>query len=274
MKGHPVKKSQIIALAGAALLAVACVPLAFVVSSGPEPVAAPVETATAAATTAGKPTGSKPTATATQTKTPKPSATPEPINYSVKCAGGRYNTYQAAWEHWDGNGRCEASGKTGTVETQAMKDALEYWAKGDSSSDPLPYIFAVCAEIGAGAWNDETELTGTVPFHAGAAIRLCPDAPNVDHVAALVAAAEQDQAWSESGQMFYGGSFKVGEDIAPGSYYAESDDGFDGCYWERLDSAGNIIDNNFISGGFRAQVYIDASDYSFSSDGCGAWRPL
>ena len=40
---------------------------------------------------------------------------------------------------------------------------------------------------------------------------------------------------------------------------------------ERLDSSGEIIDNNFINSGFRAEVSIKSSDYSFTAEGCGEW---
>ena len=50
--------------------------------------------------------------------------------------------------------------------------------------------------------------------------------------------------------------------------------GGDGCYWERLDRAGNIIDNNFVSAGLRVEVNILASDFSFHSEDCGMWRPV
>ncbi|MEW1990040.1 hypothetical protein AB0365_15485, partial [Brevibacterium casei] len=60
-------------------------------------------------------------------------------------------------------------------------------------------------------------------------------------------------------------------DIQPGTYVAESETPFENCYWERLDSSGEIIDNNFINSGFRAEVSIKSSDYSFTAEGCGEW---
>lgn len=275
------KKPQLRVLVGAATLAVACLSLVVINAVSDEPQASPrvvppVHVAQTTTTTAT----ATPTTTPTESATPKPKPTPtptpteEPISYSVRCGGDTYLTYQEAWEEWDGDGSCSVETKYGSAETQAMKDALEYFKKGYSNDEALEYIFENCAEIGAGALNDEDELFGFNLYEVGAAIRLCPDAPNIEHATALVESGEQDEAWAESGQMFRGGAFKVGDEIAPGSYYAERSDGFEACYWERLDAAGNIIANNFISGGFRAEVYIDASDYSFSSEGCGAWRPM
>jgi hypothetical protein len=55
-----------------------------------------------------------------------------------------------------------------------------------------------------------------------------------------------------TGQL-YVGDYRVGTGTgmpAPGTYVATDVDGF---YWERLDSAGNIIDNNFIAAAPRAE---------------------
>ncbi|MBB4930636.1 hypothetical protein F4561_001456 [Lipingzhangella halophila] len=75
-----------------------------------------------------------------------------------------------------------------------------------------------------------------------------------------------------SGPWFGPGAFLVGDEIQPGTYYSEGE--LDGCYWERSDSAGEIIDNDFLTSGRRVQVTIAASDYSFNSRSCGTWRPV
>ncbi len=47
-----------------------------------------------------------------------------------------------------------------------------------------------------------------------------------------------------------------------------------GCYWQRNDSSGNIIDNNLTSGA-RMQVTISSSDNSFTSELCEAeWQSV
>jgi hypothetical protein len=69
----------------------------------------------------------------------------------------------------------------------------------------------------------------------------------------------------------YVGDYRVGTDtgqVAPGTYVATD---VDGCYWERLDSSGEIIDNNFISAAPRAEFTVRASDYAINIEGCGGW---
>lgn len=70
------------------------------------------------------------------------------------------------------------------------------------------------------------------------------------------------------------GTFKVGTDIAAGTYVAK---GGDGCYWERRSSAGSsfsgIIANDFSLGGQRI-VTIAKSDKYFMTSDCGSWTRI
>ncbi|WP_377454568.1 hypothetical protein [Rhodococcoides fascians] len=68
---------------------------------------------------------------------------------------------------------------------------------------------------------------------------------------------------------FADGKYIVGEDIAAGTYTIASR--VADCYWERSDSQGNIIDNNFISISPSVSVTIADSDAGFTSNGCGTW---
>lgn len=74
---------------------------------------------------------------------------------------------------------------------------------------------------------------------------------------------------------FYDGTYRVAStgdnNIQPGTYAAKT--GGDGCYWERNDANGNILDNYF-GNGLRVQVTIYSSDYSFNSNGCGHWKKI
>ncbi|MBM0239972.1 hypothetical protein JNW88_27820 [Micromonospora sp. ATA32] len=72
------------------------------------------------------------------------------------------------------------------------------------------------------------------------------------------------------GRLFGSGTFRVGKEIKPGTYVTTD---VDGCYWERQNSSGNTIDNYFTNGARRVQVTIRSSDYAFSSERCGEWRP-
>src|SRR5699024_12264057 len=98
-----------------------------------------------------------------------------------------------------------------------------------------------------------------------------PDAPEGDHDYERTVEPEQAQAQRDQGERFGNGTYRVGEDIQPGTYVVEVGEAFDGCYWQRLDASGNTIDNNFISSGFRAEVTIAASDHSFNTKRCGEW---
>jgi hypothetical protein len=71
-----------------------------------------------------------------------------------------------------------------------------------------------------------------------------------------------------SGQLFGSGTYLVGDEIESGTYFVEGE--IEGCYLERHDSAGEIIDNNFIDGGRRLEVTIRSSDYAFHSGAAGS----
>ena len=93
---------------------------------------------------------------------------------------------------------------------------------------------------------------------------LCPEhQPVVD-------AADADAA--ELASRIHDGTYTVGIDIQPGVYEAND---LDGCYWARMDSVGEIIDNNFITGAPRAEVTIQAGDHGFTTEGCGrGWKKI
>jgi hypothetical protein len=80
--------------------------------------------------------------------------------------------------------------------------------------------------------------------------------------------------------ILYGGLYRVGETwidgftgdpdrtATPGTYVAFD---VEDCYWETLDDAGEINDNNFVSAAPRVEVTIRESDLAFNSEGCGRW---
>jgi hypothetical protein len=65
----------------------------------------------------------------------------------------------------------------------------------------------------------------------------------------------------------YNGYYKVGSDIAPGYWQSAAEMTVGGCYWERIDSAGNIIDNHFGVAGIT--VYVAQTDTVVRFDDCG-----
>lgn len=44
-----------------------------------------------------------------------------------------------------------------------------------------------------------------------------------------------------------------------------------GCYWAKLDGAGDILDNDFRGARGSLTVVIDANVPFFESSGCGTW---
>ncbi|WP_282692855.1 hypothetical protein [Streptomyces sp. CC208A] len=69
-----------------------------------------------------------------------------------------------------------------------------------------------------------------------------------------------------------GGMFKVGVDVAPGTYKSAGNEDAE-CYWERSKDAGHGVDailaNDNVTG--TAIVKITATDGYFKSVGCGDW---
>ncbi len=64
------------------------------------------------------------------------------------------------------------------------------------------------------------------------------------------------------------GTYIVGEDVQPGTYKSS---GGDLCYWARLDSDDEIIDNDVTQGG-SSVLTIRASDAQIKVSGCGTFR--
>ena len=64
------------------------------------------------------------------------------------------------------------------------------------------------------------------------------------------------------------GFFTVGVEIAPGQWRSTGSNG--GCYWARLDSSQEIIDNHFGNAG--GTVTVAASDYEVQFSDCGQWE--
>lgn len=106
---------------------------------------------------------------------------------------------------------------------------------------------------------------------AEAALLLCPKHPDAPAIRSRIADMKQFSSELKSGAAFDDGNYRVGESVKPGTYYAEN---VSGCYWERLSSSGDIIDNSFVMDGLRVQVTIRSSDFSFHTEGCGSWRKL
>jgi hypothetical protein len=80
----------------------------------------------------------------------------------------------------------------------------------------------------------------------------------------------RDVELEQQGRLFSTGTFLVSKEIKAGTYVTTD---VKGCYWERQDRNGGIIDNDFVISARRIQVTIRSSDYAFHSESCGTWKP-
>jgi hypothetical protein len=154
---------------------------------------------------------------------------------------------------------------------------LQAWAANPSSETYGPVI-ETAQLIAADANRDLAAMT--LPEWADPAFGTAADA-----IAALVEAdgdfRNVDRVRIALGHLglplylpvaFPNGSYRVGTEegmVPPGTYVAESDTGFDGCYWATLDAEGDIIDNNFLSSGFRVVARVPSGAFSVEFTRCG-----
>ena len=90
-------------------------------------------------------------------------------------------------------------------------------------------------------------------------------------VTRLHEAAETLERLRRSGRVFDDGTYLVGAEIKPGTYYVTN---VTSCQWARLNEKGNVIKaHRFSFPTAEAQITVYPSDYSFSSENCGEWRP-
>ncbi|MEH0844952.1 hypothetical protein V6U81_21445 [Micromonospora sp. CPCC 205711] len=154
--------------------------------------------------------------------------------------------------------------------TKAEKTAFKT-SKYDE--DDIATLYEMCA----GADPDDTyaeagfAASPTQIPEINAALVLCPKHPQAAKWRQAVKRGQADADLTAQGRLFGEGTFRVGKEIKPGTYVTTD---VDGCYWERQNSSGGIIDNYFTNGARRVQVTIRSSDYAFSSKRCGEWRPV
>lgn len=169
------------------------------------------------------------------------------------------------------------SDTTGATVTDVQAEAIE--VAGITEED-LGGLYAMCAAVNhlntdphPNAHTDGLTLEDAARING--ALVLCPDHPNADALRATVAAAEQNAVAEEerqAGLRLDDGTYVVGEEVEAGIWVVDRSK--EGCYWERTDSTGETIDNNFISGSTRVEVTIQPTDYSFHSNGCGEWHKV
>jgi hypothetical protein len=251
--------------------------VALMVSAGCGGDGAPSEAALASTSAAPvtAPTATTPTtATATPSPTETTAAPPAGLTVNIVCYDDDYEevTFTSPAEAWPGRyDYCldtTVAGDPSPKEEKAVQVAYGRRADFDSYST----LYGICAENhrgqfnylrSAGGANQIRELTG--------AFMLCPHHPNRAQAARYLDAAKAELVLERQGRLFTDGTFRVGKAIQPGTYVARGD--LEGCYWERTNRNGGTIDNYFTMSATRVQVTIAASDYTFTSDGCGEWKP-
>lgn len=158
----------------------------------------------------------------------------------------------------DGDFQVGSDIKPGTYRSTGNTDGMCYWERAKDASGETDSLLA----------NDNVTGTSYVTIKATDKIFKtsdCSDWETVDPKAKSGSAATK-----MSGD---GGMFKVGADVAPGTYRSTGNKD-DSCYWERTKDAeqslDSIIANNNVTG--TAVVTIGSGDGYFKTTGCGDWK--
>lgn len=165
---------------------------------------------------------------------------------------------------------CEAETRRGDFISPDQQQALDTGGVTDASR--LGILDSICASLGFSSYASLPTYSAAQIPEMSAAIAHCPDHPQAPDVQARLAASQAELAAVAAGTQFGAGVKRVGTDIQPGTYVSEGS--LDGCYWERQDSAGSTIDNDFLSAALRVEVTIRSSDYAFNSSSCGTWKKI
>ncbi|MFJ9743117.1 hypothetical protein [Streptomyces sp. NPDC101166] len=203
---------------------------------------------------------------------PDPVAGPDPITLDeIDCSGLTYATVEEAWTA--GADQCEATlSGTEMSESEAKAVTTAYGAPTEGDVEKLAVLYGMCAQSGPSAFG-YLESAGSPEQLAEVrgALLVCPSHPDKSKLRALVGGAERKNKLESEGRVFGDGVYRVGNEVKPGTYYSTD---VEGCYWERTDASGEIIDNSYVIGAKRIQVTIRAGDHSFNSTNCGEWQPV
>ncbi|WP_030603410.1 hypothetical protein [Streptomyces fulvoviolaceus] len=157
----------------------------------------------------------------------------------------------------DGDFEVGSDVKPGTYRTTGNTDGMCYWERAKDASGEMDSLLANDNVIGA---SYVTVKSTDKLFKSSD----CNDWEAVDPK------AKGSPASTMAGD---GGMFRVGADIAPGTYKSTGNTD-DSCYWERDKDAehgiDSIIANNNVNG--TAVVTINASDAYFKTSGCQDWK--
>jgi hypothetical protein len=180
------------------------------------------------------------------------------------------STYAEAWDPANKYSFCDArvSRIMGGEFTAAEQQGIDLAYNGTRTS--VNHLYTRCANVELGINPREPMLSEHDSRSVQAALLVCPD--HRYRAEGLAAAGVADEAYAarSEGREIGAGIKQVGVDVQPGQYVADSPS--QGCYWEALDSAGNIIDNNYTQQSLRQEVWISPDWFSFNSSRCGWWR--
>lgn len=199
-----------------------------------------------------------------------------PLDITCRSADRSTSTFSTITETWeadpDARYRCDVEDLPRSEWTDLEEQAIDV-AGYDSGS--IGILYGKCAQPLLG------DQDGRLPYSDGqkdeveGALMLCPEHPDTGEVQDRMTEAARVEQLTEEGRAFYSGTYRVGEDIQAGRYASEAEDEpFEGCYWALLDESGEIIDNNFISSGFRVEIEVPSSAYSLTVERCGQFLPI
>jgi hypothetical protein len=231
----------------------------------------PADEASSESTPSAAPTSESPSpsesSSPTETATPIDDRPNGGVSVQFRCEGARYTLMEAAWMGYHPN--CidtKATGEPSKREAAAVR--LAYGENTTITASKVEILYGVCGSNNQwwpGVTKNDADSAAAAQEVIGASL-LCPNHPHADQVKAYVKRS-LDQAEADKNRIQYDGTYLVGRDLNPGTYVSRPTGG---CYWERTDRNGEIIDNNF-SNGARVQFTVKPSDFSISVQGCGEW---
>ncbi|MFF1448775.1 hypothetical protein ACFVYF_11570 [Streptomyces sp. NPDC058274] len=150
--------------------------------------------------------------------------------------------------------------KPGTYRTTGNTDGMCYWERAKNASGEVASLIA----------NDNVSGTSYVTVKAGDKLFKSSGCKDWEAVDGRTGKTKSPAATRFEGD---GGMYRVGFDIAPGTYRSTGNSD-DLCYWERakdaLHSIYSIRANDNVTG--TAVVTISAGDAYFKTTGCQDWK--
>lgn len=190
-------------------------------------------------------------------KSPTSAAGQEAPKKAAKTGGSQQPEAKKEKGLGDGSFQVGSDIKPGTYVSSGNKDGC-YWERAKDASGSTDAILA----------NDNVTGTSYVTVLAGDKIFKSSDCQDW-HLVDPKAPAKGTPKTTLKGN---GGMFKVGTDIAPGTYKSTGNKD-DQCYWERAKDASHsteaIAANENVTG--TAIVKVGAGDAYFKSSGCQDW---